>query len=213
MVFLGLLLWSGIAEARPKPVHHHRQPSQNVTPHRQEHHHRGRHKRPRPLCVVPHRNAVDLLIRTVMGEAGTEPYEGKVAVAAVILNRVRDGGFGGHSVRGVVSSHFKKVWQFEPWGKHCRVLSHFTSRSPGWDISAKAVEEARNGHDPTSGATHFANVKTVLRRKNTAAMRWIGALTHTTIIGRHTFGRSRAGSDDDPVTAPSETPKLEVPSI
>lgn len=153
------------------------------------------------------------MIRTVMGEAGTEPYEGKIAVAAVILNRVHDGGFGGHSVHGVVSSHVRKVWQFEPWGKHCPTLNRFTTRSPGWDISAKAVADAQNGNDPTQGATHFANVKTVLQRKNTAAMRWIRALTNVTIIGHHTFGRSRAGSDDDPVIAPPETPALETPPI
>jgi spore germination cell wall hydrolase CwlJ-like protein len=53
----------------------------------------------------------DLLIRTVIGEAGAEPDEGKAAVAGVVLNRLRSGDYGDSVAKVVLAKN-----QFEPWG-------------------------------------------------------------------------------------------------
>ena len=62
--------------------------------------------------VIPRFDAEDrdFMIRTIVFEAANEPEEGKIAVAYVILNRVKSGGWG-DSIKDVVTS----PWQFEPW--------------------------------------------------------------------------------------------------
>jgi len=61
---------------------------------------------------IPHFDAEDrdYMIRTIAFEAASEPEEGKIAVAHVILNRIKSGGWG-DSIKAVVTS----PWQFEPW--------------------------------------------------------------------------------------------------
>ena len=50
-----------------------------------------------------------LLANLIYCEAGGEPYEGQVAVGAVVLNRVKSGAF-----PGTVSEVIYQRWQFEP---------------------------------------------------------------------------------------------------
>ena len=52
----------------------------------------------------------DYLIRTIAFEAAHEPALGKAAVAHVILNRKKSGGWGS-TVKEIVT----QPWQFEPW--------------------------------------------------------------------------------------------------
>jgi hypothetical protein len=54
---------------------------------------------------------LSVMARTVFGEARGEPYQGRLAVAHVILNRVRAGGWFGASVSEVCL----KRWQFSCW--------------------------------------------------------------------------------------------------
>lgn len=89
----------------------------------------------------------DLLVRLVAAEAGGEPYDGQVAVAAVVLNRMRSYKFP-NTVPGVVYqenqfSSVPKLPYIEP-GESCR----------------RAVVEALNGIDPSNGALYFYNPKT-----------------------------------------------------
>jgi|SRR5215218_1007491 len=127
----------------------------------------------------------DLMVRTVMGEAAGQPYEGKVAVAAVIRTRVLSGRWG-HTVRDVVLARK----QFEPWGRRCRELMRLSPESPGWAEASRAVDAALAADDPTAGATHFAAVHTVRKRRNRRGLSWIAQLTSVCRIGSHTFGRS-----------------------
>ena len=55
----------------------------------------------RVLAVNATNNDKQLLARAVNGEARGEPYEGQVAVAAVILNRVRHSSFP-NTISGVI---------------------------------------------------------------------------------------------------------------
>ncbi len=47
---------------------------------------------------------IQLLARAINGEARGEPYEGQVAVGAVILNRVKDSSFPKHNIRSYIST-------------------------------------------------------------------------------------------------------------
>jgi spore germination cell wall hydrolase CwlJ-like protein len=142
-------------------------------------------------CVVLDPEDRDLIVRTVMGEANNEPYLGKVAVAAVVKNRLMDGGFGGRDVRSVLF----KPKQFEPWNTRRGELMSYGPGSRGWDEAEAAVDEAFSGNDPTNGATHFANVGTVAARGNTSALRWLRNMSNVSRIkgSGHTFGNADAG--------------------
>ncbi|MDY0408330.1 spore cortex-lytic enzyme [Paracerasibacillus soli] len=113
-------------------------------------------------------NDVKLLANAVHGEARGEPYEGQVAVAAVILNRVKSATFP-NTVAGVI---------FEPRA--------FTAVSDGqiWltpnETSKKAVLDAINGWDPTGNALYYFNPET-------ATSSWIWSRPQIKQIGKHIF--------------------------
>ncbi|MDQ0337767.1 N-acetylmuramoyl-L-alanine amidase [Caldalkalibacillus uzonensis] len=93
-------------------------------------------------------NDIRLMANAVYGEARGEPYEGQVAVAAVILNRVRSPEFP-NTVSGVI---------FEPLA--------FTAVMDGqiWlepnETARRAVMDAINGWDPTGGVVYYFNPAT-----------------------------------------------------
>ncbi|ADU50546.1 cell wall hydrolase SleB [Thermaerobacter marianensis DSM 12885] len=86
-----------------------------------------------------------LLAQMVQAEAGGEPYVGKVAVAAVILNRVKSPLFP-DTVAGVLF----EPYQFEP------VLNGTFWQEPSAEAWQAAID-AVNGWDPTGGALYFWN--------------------------------------------------------
>ena len=141
--------------------------------------HKRRHYRPTKVaCVMLSPEDRDLITRTVMGEASGEPYSGKVAVAAVIRNRLLDGGYGG-----------------DTWSTRRRELLSYSPDDPRYQEAAEAVDEAFAGNDPTGGATHFANVGTVADRGNQTALGWLRSMSNVSKIGRHTFGNADGKGD------------------
>lgn len=113
-------------------------------------------------------NDIKLMANAVYGEARGEPYEGQVAVAAVILNRVRSATFP-NTISGVI---------FEPRA--------FTAVADGqiWltpnDTAKQAVLDAINGWDPSSNATYYFN-------PDTATSGWIWTRPQIKQIGKHIF--------------------------
>ncbi|GAA5415389.1 spore cortex-lytic enzyme [Paraliobacillus ryukyuensis] len=113
-------------------------------------------------------NDIQLMANAVYGEARGEPYEGQVAVAAVILNRVQSTTFP-NTVSGVI---------FEPRA--------FTAVADGqiWltpnEKAKKAVVDAINGWDPTGDAIYYFN-------PNTATSSWIWGRPQIKRIGKHVF--------------------------
>ncbi|RJS62467.1 spore cortex-lytic enzyme [Bacillus sp. PK3_68] len=113
-------------------------------------------------------NDIQLMANAVHGEARGEPYEGQVAVAAVILNRLESQSFP-NTVSGVI---------FEPRA--------FTAVADGqiWltpnETSKKAVLDAINGWDPTSNALYYFN-------PDTATSSWIWSRPQIKKIGKHIF--------------------------
>ena len=118
----------------------------------------------------PSQNQADvtLLARTIHGEARGEPYRGKVAVAAVILNRVKHAEFP-NSVSGV-------VYQM---GAFDAVADGQINLTPDSD-AYRAAKDALNGWDPSGGAIYYYNPKT-------AVSKWIRSRPIITTIGRHVF--------------------------
>ena len=113
---------------------------------------------------------LQLMARAINGEARGEPYEGQVAVGAVILNRVKSSQFP-NTIAGVIyqSGAFTAVADGQinvPIKEGSTVL--------------KAAQDAMNGWDPTGGAIYYFN-------PNTATNKWIWSRPLIKTIGKHRF--------------------------
>lgn len=115
-------------------------------------------------------NMVELLARLINGEARGEPYQGQVAVGAVILNRVKSANFP-NTIAGVI---YQKG-QFS-----CVTDGQFDVAIDENSTVYKAAEEAMNGSDPTNGALYFYN-------PSKTKSKWLFSLKTTTTIGKHVF--------------------------
>lgn len=113
---------------------------------------------------------LNLLARCVYGEARGEPYTGQVAVAAVVLNRVRSSKFP-NSISGVIYQA----------GAFTAVSDGQINLSPNTS-AYNAARDALNGWDPTNGCLYYYNPAT-------ATSKWIWSLTVEVKIGRHNFAR------------------------
>lgn len=113
---------------------------------------------------------IQLMARAINGEARGEPYEGQVAVGAVILNRVKSSQFP-NTIAGVIyqSGAFTAV-------------SDGQINQPISEGSAvyKAAQDAKNGWDPTGGCIYYFNPAT-------ATNKWIWSRPLVKTIGKHRF--------------------------
>lgn len=93
------------------------------------------------------KNDIHLMAQIVYGESCAEPYEGKVAVASVILNRLKDSHFPNN-----IESVVKQKAAFS-----C-LKNNKINVTPN-ENCYKAVKDALNGKDPTNNAVFFYNPK------------------------------------------------------
>ena len=111
---------------------------------------------------------LNLLARLVYAEARGEPYTGQVAVASVVLNRVKNSSFP-NTVAGVIYQS----------GAFSVVNDGQINLTPN-DTAKKAAQDAINGWDPSYGAIYYFNPKT-------ATNKWIWSRPETVTIGNHRF--------------------------
>ncbi|MBV7272893.1 cell wall hydrolase [Clostridium thailandense] len=90
---------------------------------------------------------VDLLARLIQAEAQGAPYSAKVAVGAVVINRVQDSRFP-KTISSVIYQKDGGYYQFSP------VLNGWINKPASQD-SISAAYEALNGADPTNGALYY----------------------------------------------------------
>ena len=100
---------------------------------------------------------IQLMARAINGEARGEPYEGQVAVGAVILNRVKSSQFP-NTIAGVI----------------------YQSGAEEGSSVYKAAKDAMNGWDPTGGCIYYFN-------PDTATNKWIWSRPQVKTIGKHIF--------------------------
>lgn len=111
-----------------------------------------------------------MMANAVYGESRGEPYEGQVAVAAVILNRVKDSEFP-NTPTGVI---------FQP-GAFTAVADGQIWLTPN-ESAMKAVKDALSGWDPSDGCLYYFNPET-------ATSKWIWTRPQYKTIGKHIFCR------------------------
>ena len=113
---------------------------------------------------------IQLMARAINGEARGEPYEGQVAIGAVILSRVKHASFP-NSIAGVIyqSGAFTAVADGQ--------INHPIANG---STVVKAARDAMNGWDPSGGAIYYFN-------PNTATNKWIWSRKQIKTIGQHIF--------------------------
>lgn len=111
---------------------------------------------------------LNLLARVVYGEARGEPYTGQVAVAAVVLNRVKSSSFP-NTVAGVV---------YQSGAFDC-VSDGQINLAPN-QTAYNAARDALNGWDPTYGCLFYYNPRT-------ATSKWMLSRPVKLNIGNHAF--------------------------
>ena len=111
---------------------------------------------------------VYLLARVVYGEARGEPYRGKEAVAAVVLNRMKSPDFP-NTMAGVV---YQK-------GAFSIVDDGQINLTPD-EEALRAARDALNGVDPTGGCTFYYN-------PDKTSNKYMLSKPVVTVIGNHRF--------------------------
>ncbi|KEK22824.1 LysM peptidoglycan-binding domain-containing protein [Bacillus gaemokensis] len=116
----------------------------------------------------------DLMARLVTAEAGGEPYEGKVAVAKVILNRVHAKEFP-NTITDVIYEPIKYGYAFTP-------VTDGRINQPATPEARMAVEEAISTKGTNSDWLYFYN-------PTTSTDKWITTRQTVAVIGNHVFAK------------------------
>lgn len=111
---------------------------------------------------------VNLLARLISAEARGEPYNGQVAVGAVVLNRMKHPSFP-NTMSGVI---------YQTGAFSC--LSDGQFYQPVSDSAYRAARDALAGADPSGGAIYYFNPAT-------ATSSWIWSRPLIVVIGKHRF--------------------------
>lgn len=131
------------------------------------------------------RREVDVLARTLYGEARGETVRGKEAVACVIVNRVkRARDRGGYWWGDTIEHVCRKPWQFSCWNENDPNRKKIEAVEPGhkvFDTCLRIARRAVSGclDDLTHGATHYHHAS--------IAPVWARGKAVCAEIGRHQF--------------------------
>ena len=115
-------------------------------------------------------NSIEMMARVVHGEARGETYEGKVAVAAVILNRM--------STPGFPKNTYDVIFQTNAFTAVHDGQYYLTPNSHSY----RAVIDALQGWDPTDGSVYYYNPVS-------ATDEWIFTRETVIRIGNHLFAK------------------------
>jgi N-acetylmuramoyl-L-alanine amidase len=116
------------------------------------------------------KHELDLLARLVRAEAQTEPFEGKIAVACVVLNRVESSLF-----PDTIKEVIYEPGQFQP-------VSNGEIHEPADEESIAAVKEAL-----TEKRNIVPESTLFFYNPDIATSRWLDSRSTTVVIGQHVF--------------------------
>ncbi len=111
---------------------------------------------------------VQLLAKIISAESRGEPYQGQVAVGAVIMNRIAHPSFP-NTLSGVI---------YQEGAFSC--LYDGGVNAPVADSAYQAAREAINGSDPSGGAIYYYNPAKTTNK-------WIWSRQVIAVIGAHNF--------------------------
>jgi N-acetylmuramoyl-L-alanine amidase len=129
---------------------------------------------PAPPAASISNEEKDLFARLVEAEAKGESYEGKVAVATVVLNRVDSPEFP-NTVTEVINEVVGTAYAFSP-------VQNGEINNPASDESIRAVEEALTRQDRLNDSVYFYNPEI-------ATDSWITTREVVKTVGNHVFAK------------------------
>ena len=133
-----------------------------------------------PLSDLP--DADRCLAQAIYFEARGEPFEGRMAVALVVLNRVKDAGYPS-TVCDVVfqNEHRRHACQFS---FACDGKSDTPRERAAWASALELARLANTGNlrDLTGSSTHY--------HADYVSPTWAGGLNKTVKVGQHQFYRT-----------------------
>ncbi len=125
-----------------------------------------------PAAVVPYTSSdLDLLARLIRAEAESQPYAAKVAVGAVVVNRVQSSEWP-NTLKEVIYQRVGGYYQFSP-------VLNGTINKAATAIDLKAAYDALHGVDPTNGAMFYFD--------DSATNQWLWSKTLAARIDRMVF--------------------------
>lgn len=136
-------------------------------------------------------NDIETLARTLYGEARGENRQGKIAVACVVLNRVkRKKMCGWRNINGykiaTIAATCLKPWQFSCWNKNdpnrkkiINVTLEDKKFAECYEIAQAACDDILE--DITKGATHYYNPKACVQPN------WAKGKAPCAVVGHHLF--------------------------
>lgn len=125
--------------------------------------------------------SVDVVARTIWGEARGEGYRGMQAVANVITYRANNPGWWGHDFESVCL----KPWQFSVWNEgdpNRDLILNVTANDPAFSDALEIASKAVLGEleDVTGGAHSYYNPAVVQPY-------WADSMREVAVIGTHRF--------------------------
>jgi N-acetylmuramoyl-L-alanine amidase len=114
---------------------------------------------------------LDLLARLIRAEAESEPYAAQVAVASVVVNRIKSNQFP-DTISSVIYEVSNGYYQFTP-------VENGWINKPATAQAKKAALEALNGSDPSNGALFYFD--------DSATNKWLWSKPITARIGRMVY--------------------------
>ena len=122
---------------------------------------------------------VDILARTIWGEARGEKMPGRIAVGLVIINRYNSGKW---YAGDTIAQTCQKPWQFSCWNKNdpnYKKIMAITEAilRPYWELAEKLINDEHS--DITNGATHY--------HTKSCHPAWAKGKLPCAIIGNHIF--------------------------
>lgn len=132
---------------------------------------------------------LDIMARTIWGEARSEGYQGMQAVANVIMNRVRSRRWANTPAKVCLQKY-----QFSVWLGGDASKSAMLAVTESNDLFRQAKEIARRAilndlTDVTGGADHYLNEIVTIKIRGGSLPSWFDTQKKTASIGRHTFLR------------------------
>lgn len=123
------------------------------------------------LAKTVNQSDIEIMARTIHGEARGEPYMGQVAVGAVIINRVLSNQFP-DNIKDV-------VYQTKQFTAVADGQINYTPNNTAY----RAAKEALDGVDPTMGSLYYYNPKTAENKQ------WFSTRKFVVSIGAHVFAK------------------------
>jgi spore germination cell wall hydrolase CwlJ-like protein len=129
---------------------------------------------------------VDCLAENIYFESAHEPYDGRVAVALVTMNRVQDPRYP-NDICSVVKQRVKSICQFSWYCEHNKYVRNNRAYNEAEEIALYVYANYENLKDLTKGALFYHADYVSLQKIG------VPGLQKTVAIGRHIFYKERAG--------------------